>query len=434
MKKFIIIFLSIIYQINAQPNINKIDSLLTYYNSNHKIMGQFALKLGNNTIFQKALGNKEQPKIDVTNDSKYRIGSITKMFTATMIMQLVEEKRISLNDKLSKYYPKVDHANEITIEMLLKHRTGIPDYVNSNQAININDLDLTEKDVLETIYNYKLEYKPDSETKYSNSNYYLLGGILEQITNKTYNENLISRICKPLNLYSTYLTDTFINDKKNEVNSYSFINDKWEVVKQSNTKIPNAAGGIISTAKDLTTFMYGLFNYRLVKKETLDLMTQTTNGFGLGIAVIPFGDRKFYGHGGRIDGFETSVAYYPTEKLSYAALYNGVNTNTNEVNIGVLSIYYHQPYTFPDFTDLKIEENILKNYVGIYKSDVLPIKIRIFLQNGKLNAQASGQSSFQLSAKSKSNFTFEPAKIKMDFKNNEFILNQSNTEYLFTKE
>lgn len=433
MKKILIFLYLISHSAIAQTNIQKIDSLLSYYNREDKIMGQFAIKLGNSTVYQKTLGSNH-PDIKVNNETRYRIGSITKMFTATMIMQLVEEKKLKLTDKLSKFYPKIDQANNITIEMLLRHRSGINDYINSDQALDANNLALTKQDVINTINTYKSIFEPDSKTQYSNSNYFLLGQILEQITQKNYSENLIARICKPLNLYYTTLSNNPIDINKKEINSYTVKNSTWEVIPQTNTKIPDAAGGIISTANDLTTFIHALFSYKLVKKETLEVMMQTKNGFGLGLTVIPFGDRKFYGHVGRIDGFETSVAYYPNEKLSYAALYNGVNTNTNEVNIAILSIYYHQPYTFPDLTDLEINESILNKYVGIYKSDALPIKIKIFVQNSKLYAQAAGQSSFPLSAKSETVFTFDPAKIKMTFKNNEFTLNQSNTEYVFIKD
>ena len=432
MKKVLLILLLTTYYMSAQNNITKIDSLLSYYNQQNKMLGQFSIKLGNGIVYQKAFGNAGDPKIETGNDTRYKIGSITKMFTATLIMQLVEEKKIKLTDKLSKFYPKVASANEITIEILLRHRSGILDYVNSEHHINYNDLNLTKKDVLESIYLYESEFIPNTKTKYSNSNYFLLGEIIEQITGKSYNDNLIAKICKPLNLYFTSLN--LQTQNKNEIASYTFSENKWKPIKETNYVIAGAAGGIVSTANDLNTFINGLFSYKLVKKETLDLMVQTQEGFGLGITVIPFGDRKFYGHGGRIDGFETSVAYYPAEKLSFAALYNGVNTNTNQINIGVLSIYFHHPFTFPDFTDKTINQNILKAYEGIYKSEQLPIKINVFIKDGKLNAQAIGQPSFPLAAKSNTEFAFDTAKIKITFKKDEFILNQSDTEYLFIKE
>jgi CubicO group peptidase (beta-lactamase class C family) len=434
MKNILILFLSVTYNFVAQTNIKKIDSLLTYYNNNDKMMGQFNIKLANNNVYQNTFGSINNPKIEVNNETKYRIGSITKMFTATLIMLLVEEKKIKLSDKLSKFYPNINNATDITIEMLLKHRSGIPDYTNSENKIDFTNTNLKKVDIVNTINKYNSEFEPNSKAKYSNSNYFLLGGIIEQLTHKSYNENLINRICKPLNLYYTHVGNHELNRSKNEVGSYIYRDYSWQSIPDVNVEIPDSAGGIISTARDLTSFIYGLFSYKLVKKETLDLMIKTQDGFGLGITQIPFGDRIFYGHAGRIDGNLTSVTYYPAEKMSYAALYNGVNSNTNEINIGVLSIYYHQPYTFPDFIDLKINPNILKKYEGIYKSETLPIKIKVFIHEEKLFAQATGQSHFPLTAKSETEFSFEPAKIKITFKNNELILNQSNVEYLFTKE
>ncbi|UYW00782.1 beta-lactamase family protein [Flavobacterium agricola] len=429
MKKILYIFLIISFSATAQSNISKIDSLLTYYNINQKMMGQYAIKLGNSTVLETAYGNKTNPTVKLNNESKFKIGDITKMFTATLILQLVDEKKLKLTDNLNKFYPKIPEAKQITIEMLLRHRSGLPDYVGIENVENT-----TSQQVLKWIEASDLLFEPGTATKFASTNYFLLGEILQQITQKTYNDNLIARICKPLNLYFTSLQGYAITEPKQPAASYLFRLNHWVETNEKYSPALYAANGIISNAKDLSKFIHGLFSYKLLKKETVDKMIETQNGFGLGITAIPFGDRVFYGHAGRIDANQTVVLYNPGEKLAYTALNNAVATNTNEINISVLAIYFNQPFAFPDFTDLEIPESILKNYIGIYKSDDLPIEIKVFIENGKLFAQAAGQADFPLAAKSETEFQFHPARIKITFKNNEFILNQSDANYLFTKQ
>nr|WP_317632343.1 serine hydrolase domain-containing protein [uncultured Flavobacterium sp.] len=434
MKKILLLFIALSSGVYAQTNIKKIDSLLQHYNTNDKMLGQFSLKLGNSTIYNKTFSSdKLQEKQITTNDSRYRIGSISKMFTAVMIMQLTEEKKIKLTDKLSKYYPKVDNADKIKIEDLLRHKSGIKDYINSTEAINCYDQTITVEQVLKKIYEYESIFEPNSKAEYSNTNYFLLSLILEKITKKDFNTNLISRISKPLNLKNTYLSVNPTNKTNFEVPSYTF-NTQWNEFAQTNYKIALGAGGLISTANDLTTFINGLFTHKLVKKETLNLMTDIKEGYGLGLAIIPFNDRRMFGHGGKIDMYETLVAYYPAEKFSFATIYNGVNTVTNDITVGILSIYYQQPFIFPDFTDIEVDTAILESYEGIYKTNEIPMKIKIFIKDKKLYAQATGQSEFPLSAKTKSEFTFDPARIKISFEKGKFTLNQSGMKIIFEKE
>jgi len=433
MKRILVLFLVLSLQATAQSNLNKIDSLLQYYNTHNKMMGQFAMKLANNNIYKNAFGHKANPTIVVTNDSRFRIGSITKMFTATLILQLVEEKKLNLNDKINRFFPDLEKGKQISIEMLLRHRSGIPDY-NLNQYLDLQNTNQTKEAVINKICQQALEFEPDSKTKFSNSNYLLLGQIIEQLTQKTYSENLLQHICKPLNLYFTAIGDASTTNNSTEVLSYELVNKQWQEKPSTQVRLVDAANGIVSTATDLTTFINALFTNQLIRKETLALMTQTKDGFGLGITQIPIGDRKFFGHAGRIDGFEAAVLYYPSEKLGLAALYNGVQTNTNQLNVSILSIYYQQPFMFPDFTDLPISEIVLKTYEGIYKCEPLQVEIKIYMQQGKLYAQASGQNAFPLAAKSDTQFQFDPARIKIEFKKNQFTLNQPGTSYVFTKQ
>ncbi|KGO89798.1 serine hydrolase domain-containing protein [Flavobacterium suncheonense] len=410
----------------------KIDSLLTYLNSNNKFMGQLSIREGDNVVFSKAYGlPQSQSKPD--GYTKYKIGSVTKTFTAVMIVQLVEEKRLKLEDKLSKFYPQIPNADKITINDLLRHRSGILDYVNADSTVNMM-AKVSKKEMIAKIAAYPSVFEPNSKAEYSNSNYYLLGCIIEDLTKVSYATNLKNRITNRLKLKNTYMVDK-VDVNRNESYSYIYDGSKWNLFPEWDMSLPFAAGGITSNANDLTAFMRGLFNGKLLKQSSsLEEMTKLNQSYGIGLVTFPFGERKFYGHTGGIEGYKSVVGYYPTEKLGISLIVNGDNFNRNDIMIGILSIYYKMPFPFPNLTSLKVDENILKNYVGVYASKDLPLKITVKIEKGELIAQATGQSAFPLNAISDTEFTFDSAGLNMIFGEKTLLLKQGGMEFKFVKE
>ncbi|WP_313804957.1 serine hydrolase domain-containing protein [Flavobacterium sp.] len=433
-KLFIYLLLAISITTIAQEKtrFRKIDSLLTYLNQNNKFMGQLSIREGDNVVFSKAYGLPEST-VQPDGYTKYKIGSITKTFTAVMIMQLVEEKRLKLDDKLSKFYPKITNAEKITINDLLRHRSGIVDYINGDSTINVM-AKVSKKEMVERIAAYPSAFEPNSKAEYSNSNYYLLGCIIEDLTKVSYATNLKNRITSRLKLRDTYLVDK-VDVNRNESYSYLYNGTQWELFPEWDMSLPFAAGGITSDANDLTALMRGLFNGKLLKQQTsLDEMTKLNQSYGIGLVTFPFGERKFFGHTGGIEGYRSVVGYYPTEKLGVSLIVNGENFSRNDIMIGILSIYYKMPFPFPNLTSLKIDEAILKNYEGTYASKDIPLKINIKIEKGELIAQATGQSSFPLNAISNTEFTFDSAGITMLFGDKTMVLKQGGVEFKFTKE
>lgn len=411
----------------------KLDSLLTYLNDNDKFMGSVCIRQGEEIVFSEAYGYLEATKgIRANKGTKYKIGSITKTFTATMIMQLVEEKKILLTTKLSRFYPKIDNADKITIEHLLYQRTGIKDYANADPTLtdvlgkpNIKEL------VLKKIENYTSLFEPDSKHEYSNSNYFVLGLILEKITKKTYAENLKTRITDKLGLKNTYYTTDKTDVTKRESYSYTFNGENWEKVDEWNNDIAFSSGGIISTPEDLTKFDRELFKGALVTLPSLELMKTLKDTYGMALIRFPFGERKFYGHNGKIEGFESTVGYYEKDDMTISLIVNGENYNQNDIMIGILSIYYKLPYPFPNFS--KLDAELIKKYVGDYTSKDIPLAIKIFEKDGNLLAQATGQPSFPLTYSSDTTFVFAQAGIEMDFNATGFVLKQGGAKFNYTK-
>ena len=435
MKKLALIF-ALTYSLFtvAQDRFQKIDRLLTYLNKNDKFMGSLCIRDGENVVFNKAYGFADVEKnIAADRMTKYKIGSVTKTFTAVMIMQLIEEKKLNLQTKLNRFYPKIPNAEKITIYDLLHHRTGIVDYINGDSITAKNIYRFHSKEeMIQKITDYKPLFEPGTKHEYSNSNYNLLGYIIETLTKKSYAENIQTRIVKKANLLNTYFPQGKIETSIGESYSYLFNGTKWEKVEEWENSIAYSAGAIISTPADLTRFMYALFDGKLVKPSSLEQMKEIKEGYGKALMQFPFGERRFYGHTGGIENFRAVVGYYPTEKLGISLIVNGDNFNRNDIMIGVLSIYYKMPFPFPKFN--KIEASELVKFTGTYSSKELPLKMTISEKNGELLAQATGQSAFPLTFKEEKTFIFAPAGIEMIFGENGFVLKQGGMSFNFSKE
>lgn len=436
MKKLLYLFILVTtISFSQQTKFEKIDSLLTFLHNNNKFMGSIALSENNKIVFAKTYGFADvETNKKLNTETKLKIGSITKTFTATMIMQLIDEKKLRLDTKLSKFYPKIPNANKITIHHLLHHRTGIPDFLNDDStSVNYIYIHNKKQDIINRIAAYTPAFEPNSQHKYSNSNYNLLGYIIEDITKKSFAQNLNTRIVKKLGLKNTYLPEK-IDLSKNEGYSFSFDGNVWEKVPEWSNSLAFSAGAISSTPSDLTAFFHGLFNGKLVSNESLEQMKTMEDYYGKGLVIAPFYERKYYGHTGGIESFRAVAMYNPEEKFAISLLINGDNYNRNDIMIGVLSLYYGKDYAFPNLKGYPVPKERLLQYSGSYASATLPLKITVTEQNGSLMAQAAGQSSFMLTANSETEFVFLPAGIKMLFSENQFVLKQGGGEYVFKKE
>ena len=436
MKKLLfLLLLSTSFAFSQQTKFQKIDSLLTFLNTNNKFMGELSIIEKGKIVFSKAYGFADVEsgkKLDV--NTKLKIGSITKTFTATMIMQLVDEKKLTLDTKLSKFYPKIPNADKITIHHLLHHRTGIPDFLNDDPTVGeFIYVENKKEDLVKRIENYTSAFEPNSQHKYSNSNYNLLGYIIEDITKKSFSENLNTRIVKKIGLKNT-IFPTKIDVSKNEGYSFAYDGKTWEKTPEWSSNLAFSAGAMSSTTNDLNIFLETLLEGKLTSKSSLEQMKSMEDYYGKGLIIAPFEERKFYGHTGGIENFRAAAGYNPDDKTGFAIIVNGDNYSRNDIMIGVLSLFYGKEYTFPDLKGFKVSKESLSKYVGIYSTPTFPMKITITEVNGELLAQATGQGSFPLTAKSETEFIFTPAGIKMTFAENEMTLNQGGMKTVFKKE
>ena len=414
---------------------NKLNNYFNVLEENNKFMGSVAVSKNGEIIYTKTIGLADvENNKKATENSKYRIGSISKSFTAVLILKAVEEKKLSLNQPIDNWYPKIKNAKKITIEHLLRHRSGIYNFTNDKDYLTWNTQPKTEKEMVEIITKGGSDFNPDSKAEYSNSNFVLLTYILEKTFKKSYSDLLQEFIIKPIGLTNTYVFGK-INPNNNECKSYRFVGS-WKAENETDFTVPLGAGALTSTPTDLTKFADALFNGKLLTNESLEIMKTIKDGYGLGLFQLPFYESVGYGHTGGIDGFSSIYSYFPDEKISYALTSNGTNMNNNDISIAVLSAVYNKPYEIPVFTTFNLKSEDLDKYLGVYSSKQIALKITITKDGNTLIAQGTGQPAFSLEATEKDKFKFDPAGAKLEFNPSEkkMILYQGGRQIEFTKE
>lgn len=406
---------------------------------NNKAMFSISMSEQGKTVYSRSIGYCDwNNKLKANETTKYHIGSITKMFTAVMILQLVEEKKLDLNTKLSTYYPSLPKADQITIKQLLNHSSGMHNFTNDSNYASMMEHPKTEKELLDYFSKLTPDFEPGEGHEYSNTAYVVLSFIIEKVTGTTYSKALHERVCRKVGLKNTMVGGP-IHTSDNVAQSYSRESDDWKKETETDMSIPRGAGAIISTPNDLNQFITALFSNQLLKKETLDEMTTIHDGNGLGIFQFPFGANKAYGHTGGIDGFHSMLGYFPHDGKSIAVICNGLDYNLNNIMIGALSIWYNLPYAIPNMEKVALPFSDIQKLCGHYKEKTSGFGIKIFEKEKNLFAQGDGQGDFPLEMSNNLECHNDQAGVRMVFRKNDqgaissFTLFQGGMELVFER-
>lgn len=413
----------------------KLNDYFKSLESKNNFLGSVALMKNGEIVYTNQIGYADfDTKQKSNQNTKYRIGSISKTFTAVLIFKAIEEGKLSLDETLQNYFPTIKNSNLITISNLLNHRSGLHNFTKEKEYLTYNSNPKNEKEMLSIISKFDSDFKPNSKSEYSNSNYVLLSYILQKTYNKTYSEILKEKIVSKINLKNTFFGSK-IHLENNEANSYRF-KQKWEKQTETDMSIPLGAGGIVSTPTDLLQFAEALFNYKIISEKSVSRMKIIEDKYGMGLFKIPFYNKTSFGHTGGIDGFSSVFRYFPKEKYAFALTSNGSNYNNNKISIVLLSALFNKPFKIPAFKKYQLKTEDLDTYLGTYSSSGFPLKIKITKSDNNLIAQATGQPSFVLESTEKNKFKFEQAGIVLEFdsKKNEMTLKQGGGIFILMKE
>jgi D-alanyl-D-alanine carboxypeptidase len=411
-----------------------LDSLFQILDENNRFMGTLSISESGKIIYSKSIGKDDVASGKLSNNlTKYRIGSISKMFTACIIFKAIEEEKINLNQTIHRYFPKIENAKKITIANLLNHRSGIHNFTSDTSYLSYYTTLKSNDEMLKIIEALGSDFKPNSKFEYSNSNYILLTFILEKIYGKSYEELLSAKIIQPLGIKNTYFGKK-LSIENNECYSYRY-SGQWDLEKETNSYVALGAGGLVSTSEDLLFFITNLFDGKIISTSSLEQMKSLQDGYGMGIFSVPFNEEKGFGHNGAIDGFSSFLYTFPEAKTSIALTSNGSRININDIAIAAMSACYNLPVELPSFYDVELISADLDKYLGTYSNAEMPIKIFITKDSLTLIAQATGQMSFTLDAIGKDKFEFAAVGVEIEFipEKNLLILKQGGGEFTFTR-
>lgn len=360
-----------------------------------------AVVRGRDTLVMKGYGQADvELGVAATPETVYRIGSVTKQFTAAAVMRLVEQGKLSLDDPITEYLPDFPtQGHTVTVRHLLDHTSGIKSYTSLGKKwMKVLPLELTHEELLDLFEDEPFDFAPGEKWAYNNSGYYLLGMIIEKVTGKSYGEHLEEMLFQPLGLASTmYCSESRIIPNRAE--GYTLEDGELRNDAPIGMNQPGAAGALCSTAPDLLRWQAALESGKVVSAASYRAMTTpatlangepTTYGFGLRIGEVE-GHREV-AHGGGIPGFSTWLGRYPDDSLSVLVLINSDVASTGPIVKAVTRRALGLPVE--EVKDVAIDAAELVRYFGVYALG--PLQLRIFEEGGKLTGQATGQGPIQL--------------------------------------
>jgi CubicO group peptidase (beta-lactamase class C family) len=358
-----------------------------------------------NVIFEKGFGSANlELDVPVRPESVFRIGSITKQFTAVAILQLVEKGKIALNDSVQKFIKNYHSKGKtIRIENLLSHTSGIKGYEELDAKLpNAIRVDFSADALIDSLDKLPLDFVPRSQYQYSNSNYFLLGKILEVLSGKSYQSYLKEQIFSTLGLNSTYY-DNPEELIKHRVSGYSSVSGEFKNAGYISMSTVYSAGALLSNVKDLYRWHQALNNGELLKNETwkqvispFKLNDGKLSDYGFGFFIKNENNVKSIGHGGAIDGFRAVEIYYPQKDLYIVLLCNSEQDNFTELFSGISQIVSGNGVP-AKYKDIKIAEEQLDTYIGNYTFLENPQQsIQVYKKEGRLYADLSNKSGLNM--------------------------------------
>ncbi|HEX9760051.1 MAG TPA: serine hydrolase [Candidatus Acidoferrales bacterium] len=400
----------------------------------NKGMGGLTVARDGKVLYSRSFGYSlitDAEKRPLTAETKYRIASITKTYTAVMIFQLVEEGRLKLADTLDKFFPQIPNASRITIAHILAHRSGIADIATDDV---FGRQPRTRDEVVARIAQGKPQFEPDTMHRYSNAGYVLLGFIVEKAGGKPYPDALRDRIASKLGLRNTYAGTGKTDPGRNESLSYRYLGG-WREAEEIDFSVVAGAGGIVSSTGDMATFIKAVFDLNLISKDSLTQMTTMRDGEGMGLEPHTFAGKTCYGHTGGSGSSGAWLTYCPEEKLALAYATNAKIYPVRDIVAGVFDVYWNRPFQVPSFEAFNVSPDVLDRYVGIYIIPGTPARMTVTRNGGTLFLQAGRGDAIPLEATAENIFQILPgATVEFDAAKGQMTIKRPQGERVFTKE
>ncbi|SEL48662.1 CubicO group peptidase, beta-lactamase class C family [Maribacter orientalis] len=331
--KFLLVVITVL-SLNFQSmgyaqNLTKIDSLLQEKYSGNTPGATFLISKNGSVIYKKAFGLANlELNVPMKTNNVFKIGSMTKQFTAISILMLMEKGKLNLDDEITKFIPDYPtNGNKITIHHLLTHTSGIKDYTKVKGLNAISQKDLTPLELIDFSKNEPIDFVPGEKYEYNNSGYVILGYIIEKITGQSYANFVEEQIFKKLKMTASQ----FASQREviqNRASGYQK-NDNYINRMDFSLTLAYSVGGLMSTVDDMFKWQEAIKNNFLISKETtkkaftnytLNNGEHTNYGYGWHIKTI--NKNQTFEHGGAVWGFKSMGVYFPDLDIYVIGLTN----------------------------------------------------------------------------------------------------------------
>src|SRR5918993_155343 len=346
-------------------------------------------------VFRRAYGLADlEFGILLEADMVFRIGSVTKQFTAAAILQLVDAGKLTLDDDVAKYVEGYDTGGRrVTIEHLVTHTSGIPNYTELDEwAAHLRD-ELTPRQILDMIRVKPHEFEPGTQFKYSNSGYLLLGLVIEKVSGRPY-ADYIRQMVLPLGMPQTMYDDPLLLIPR-RARGYEWESDEWRNAPYIGMSQPFSAGALVSTVDDLALWNTAIERGRLLSESSrarwfapFRLASGRTTGYALGWSVTTHEGLAVAEHGGGIQGFASCVVRIPSERVYVAVLSNNGASRPRTVARQLAAVAIGRPFRDPPL--VVVPGPTLETYVGTYEM-ADGEQIRIATVRNRLTIQQHGE-------------------------------------------
>jgi len=377
------------------------------------------------TILRKGYGMANvELGVAIKPEMVFRLGSLTKQFTAVAILMLVEEGRLALDDEISQFLPDFPTQDPpITVEHLLTHTAGIKNYTDLPAWLSLWRQDMTLTQLIDLFKDQPLVFAPGEAWSYSNSGYILLGAIIEQVSGLSYAEFIQQRIFEPLGMKRALYdqTDRLVAGR---VAGYTTGANGVENAPYLSMSQPYAAGSLAASVDDLARWDAALYTDKLLKTATLQqaftpyqLSSGESTGYGYGWLIGTYADQPVIEHDGGIHGFSTHAIRLPKAKVFVAIL---ANSDTPAISPGdlafkIAALTIGKPYVEP--TAITLPAAVLDAYVGVYQVNQ-QAQIVVSKEANRLFAQASGSPKMEMLPASATEFFIKNTFLRLRFEQN----------------
>jgi CubicO group peptidase (beta-lactamase class C family) len=386
-------------------------------------------------LFEKGYGLADvEHRVAATPETKFRIGSITKQFTAAAILKLQEEGKLSVNDKLSKFIPDYPRGDEVTIHHLLTHTSGIHSYTSKPEFIESVTAPAKTEDHIKSFKNDPYDFDPGKKWLYNNSGYFLLGYIIEKVSGESYGDFLRKKFFEPLSMKHTGVHRSAAT-LEHEALGYQFEEGKFSKALNWDMSKAGGAGALYSTVGDLHRWNEGVFNGKVLKEPTLksaftpvvtadeDTAKPKESGYGYGWSIQNIRGLQEISHGGGLHGFVSYLLRLPKENFTVAVLANcsppppgvdpaGLAHEVTELYLGEKLASREMPKL-----DTKMSPKALDAVVGRY--DYGMAILTVMKEGDKVFAQLSGQPKFEIFPRSETEFFWKVVEAEVSFVKND---------------